>query len=521
VPPIHDTAPQSVPDDSPGTAGDAIATRRLVVALDGPASSGKSSVGAAAAREVGYRFVDTGLLYRALTALVLRRRIPLDQGTRIAALVEKVALAPDPNGRFTRVLLEGEDATDEARGREVDAAVSAVSRLPEVRAALLPRQRALAAEGGIVVAGRDIGTVVLPGAHLKVFLDASVEERADRRIAELGLEPASPEAAEVRDALRRRDELDRTRAVAPLRPADDARVLHTDGNTFAQTVALVVAAIRDAAPQSGTRPAAGLAPPAAPVGASRPASAVAAARAGQVEAPTPFPNDKSLLIRMIALVSRIGARLVADVRFVGLEHIPRDGAVVLCANHISNGDPMICGAWITPILRRRRIHWLSKRELFDWPIFGWIAHRGGAHPVDRSTADVEAFRVASRILEAGQVIMIFPEGTRSPTGALQEAKDGLAALAIRTGATIVPIGINGSDLAWPRGQLPRPWPRRRVEVRVGAPFKVADLAIDATDRRAAKTAVTRAVMGRIAALLDPRHRGMYADAVDPGADGRR
>ena len=220
---------------------------RITVALDGPASSGKSSVGAAAARQLGLRFVDTGLIYRAMTAMALREGVALDDATALVPLAARVTLDDDGTGRLTRVLLDGVDATADVHSESVDVAVSAVSSVPDVRAALLERQRALAAPGGIVVAGRDIGTVVLPDADLKVFLDASVDERADRRIAERGLDPDGEEARHVRDQLRARDHQDRNRAVAPLRAADDAVHIRTDGNTFAQTVDLVIAAIETAA----------------------------------------------------------------------------------------------------------------------------------------------------------------------------------------------------------------------------------------------------------------------------------
>jgi 1-acyl-sn-glycerol-3-phosphate acyltransferase len=237
-------------------------------------------------------------------------------------------------------------------------------------------------------------------------------------------------------------------------------------------------------------------------------------RTSVLETAMRLDNDKSLLVRMVALVSRIGARLFADVQVEGLDRIPPTGAVILAANHISNADPVLLGAWVTPGLRRRRIHWLGKKELFAWPVFGSIAAHGGVHPVDRSTADVEAFRLATRILEAGYVLMVFPEGTRSPTGTLQEAKDGVATLAMRTGAAIVPIGINNSDAVWPKGRsLPSPFPRRTVRVRVGEPFRTADVVPPDMDRRAAKAAATTAIMGRIAELLDERHRGVYAEAV--------
>ena len=224
--------------------------RPLVVALDGPGSSGKSSVGAAAAREVGYRFCDTGLLYRAVTWLAEARGVPVDDPGSLVALVADVQLAPDATGRLSRVVVDGIDHTDDVRSPAVDSAVSAVSAVGDVRAALLQRQRDLAASGGIVMAGRDIGTVVLTDADLKLFLDASVDERARRRTSERGVDPNGPEAQDILAALRRRDHLDATRAVAPLRIADDARIITTDGNTFEQTVAAVVGAIRDAEARS-------------------------------------------------------------------------------------------------------------------------------------------------------------------------------------------------------------------------------------------------------------------------------
>jgi len=218
---------------------------QLVVALDGPGSSGKSSVGAAAALICGYRFCDTGLLYRAVTWLAIARDLSASYPHAVRGLVDEVELAPDEQGRLARVFVDGTDHTDDVRGAEVDRAVSAISAIPELRLALLERQRALAAAGGIVMAGRDIGTVVLPDADLKLFLDASVEERARRRTEERGLDPASDEAEAILTALRRRDELDSTRAVAPLRPATDARIISTDGNSFEETVDAVAGAIQD------------------------------------------------------------------------------------------------------------------------------------------------------------------------------------------------------------------------------------------------------------------------------------
>jgi cytidylate kinase len=218
----------------------------LVVALDGPGSSGKSSVGAAAAQKVGYRFFDTGLLYRALTWLAEHRGVSVDDPESLVELVSDLGLAPDAAGRLSRVIVDGTDHTADIEAPAVEAAVSSVSAVPEVREALLGRQRELADGGGIVMAGRDIGTIVLPEADLKIYLDASVEERARRRAEQRGIDPDGPEGRAILESLRRRDRLDSTRAVAPLRIAADARIITTDGNEFDETVDAVVSAIRDA-----------------------------------------------------------------------------------------------------------------------------------------------------------------------------------------------------------------------------------------------------------------------------------
>ncbi len=220
--------------------------RGPVIALDGLGSSGKSSVGAALAAALGCRFLDTGLLYRALTWLALERGLDPADGPAIAPLAAEIDLGADDAGRLTRVIVGGREVGALIRTPRVDRSVSAVSRQPEVRAALLGRQRALAASGGIVVAGRDIGSVVLPDADVKVWLDASPEERAARRAAERGTDPDSSEGRAILDDLRRRDRLDGSREHSPARPATDAVHVRTDGHTFEETVAAVAAVVRAA-----------------------------------------------------------------------------------------------------------------------------------------------------------------------------------------------------------------------------------------------------------------------------------
>jgi len=227
-------------------------------------------------------------------------------------------------------------------------------------------------------------------------------------------------------------------------------------------------------------------------------------------APEPIESSVTPLIRGVALAGRLFAQALTRVRVEGdMAAIPATGPVILASNHVSNLDGVVLGAWLVPRIPRR-IHMLGKKEMFDWPVIGYVSRNGGVHPVDRGGADVEAFRLAQRILEEGHILLIFPEGTRSRDGRLQLARDGLAMLALRTNAPIVPIGVSDSDRVWPRGQkLPRPRPGTRVTVRIGSPFRLADELPAGVDRKTAKGLATDLIMRRIAALLPPRQRGPY------------
>jgi len=216
----------------------------LVVALDGPSSSGKSTVGAEAARRLGYRFCDTGLLYRAVAWLALDRGVPASDTAALVALAAAVQLRGDEHGRLCHVTADGRDVTALVHGPTVDRAVSEYSMVPELRAALVVRQRELAARGGIIMAGRDIGTVILPDAPVKIYLDASAEERARRRAAERSAADTA-EASQILVDLRRRDAIDSGRETAPLRTADDAVLLNTDGRSLDDTVEEVLRIIRE------------------------------------------------------------------------------------------------------------------------------------------------------------------------------------------------------------------------------------------------------------------------------------
>ena len=191
-----------------------------------------------------------------------------------------------------------------------------------------------------------------------------------------------------------------------------------------------------------------------------------------------------------------------------IDEIPREGPLILAANHASNLDAVVLGSWLMPKLGRR-IHWLGKKELFAWPIVGWAAANGGVHPVDRGTADVEAFRLASGSSTRARSCSCSPRGRAARTARSRRRRTGSRHSRCAPDAPIVPLGIAGSYRVWPRGQkLPRPG--GHVKVRVGRPFRLVDELPPGTDRRTAKGLVTTLIMERIAALLPPSQRGVYA-----------
>jgi len=211
-----------------------------VVAIDGPSAAGKSSVGGLLAQRIGYPFLDTGTMYRAVTWAALRHGVDLDDETALGKLAHSLQmevrpLTPGSQEPFA-ILVNGKDVTAELRRPEVEAAVSLVSRVPKVRQAMVKFQRRLAGKQPVVMAGRDIGTVVLPAANLKVYLDASLKERGHRRHQELQALGLDVTEDEVRRDLQRRDTIDSRRATSPLRPADDAIIIATDGLTLEEVV---------------------------------------------------------------------------------------------------------------------------------------------------------------------------------------------------------------------------------------------------------------------------------------------
>jgi cytidylate kinase len=212
----------------------------LVIAIDGPSGVGKGTISRTLSETLGYRHIDTGAMYRAVGWKALHEHIPLDNEAAVAALAHRAVIAVEGGV----VSIDGHDVTRAIRTPEIDKAATSVARLPRVRDALVARQRAMGADGGVVMEGRDIGTVVFPNADLKIYLDASAEERARRRANDTAHTGSEVGQAAVAAAIKARDTADSTRTVSPLTLASDAVHIDTTTMPINEVVEMVLSLVR-------------------------------------------------------------------------------------------------------------------------------------------------------------------------------------------------------------------------------------------------------------------------------------
>jgi len=430
----------------------------LVVAVDGPGGSGKSTVARGVARRLGLSYLDTGAIYRAVAWRVLRDgRNPWDRRAAAAAAEEvRIELETDPDSPV--VTVDGVDVSRSIRGEAVTAAVSPVSAVPEVRDRMVARQREIIAAsadtGGIVVEGRDIGTVVAPDAAVKVFLTASARERARRRAEEVGKRPglaSDAEIARTQEALATRDRLDSTRPASPLVQAPDALVIDSTELDVEEVVDLVVRRCSELR----VRGAGGVV--------REPFSPSARVRPVLANPPRWRPRLAETLKKPVRpLINHVLLR----VRVYGLEHVPRTGGLIVAGGHAGWLDgPLVV------IESRRPVRCLAKSELYASPKLAKLLDFAGQIPLERGTPDRSALHTCLAELAAGVAVGVFPEGTRG-TGELDSVHDGIAYLAVHSGCPLVPVACIGTELALPKHAH---WPRRSHPVHVvfGEPFTVA------------------------------------------------
>ncbi len=406
-----------------------IVPRDAVVAIDGPAGSGKSTTAKALARKLGLVYIDTGAMYRALTCAALDQNCSPEDEAGLTSLLDTAKLELRPGDRESQVLWNGRDVSQAIRTAAVDANVSAVSAHGEVRRRMVDRQRRFGRAGGVVMEGRDIGSVVFPLASTKIYLDASPEARADRRWRQNRERGVENDRAAVLADLVERDRRDSQRAESPLTISPDALVLDTSDLGLDRQIEAANLACR-VNPWLDART--------------------------DWDAETAWRRCPGKYRLVYSFLGPLGQMLGLTVSGRPTPTVP--AGAILASNHISWWDPPLVGG----TFRRSHVRTLAKKELFKGPLarafFGWM----DAIPIDRKGYDDEAFEAARRALEAGDCLFIFPEGTRRPAGEPGPVRGGLGILAQVTRAPVLPIYVRGTGAARFGGN-----PQSPLEVRYG------------------------------------------------------
>ena len=375
------------------------------IALDGPSGAGKSTVAKAVAKRLGIVYVDTGALYRSIGLYVQRKGVSKDDKEKVIAMLDEIKLDLKFNDGTQVVLLNGEDVGGFIRTGEISMYASAVSAIPEVRAFLLETQRKIARENSVIMDGRDIGTVIIPDAEVKIFLVASAEARAERRYKELIEKGESCTYEGVLADIKERDNNDSTRAVAPAVPAEDAIFLDNSNLNQEQTIDKVIEIIENTVKKKK-------------------------------------PKKKRRFYRVVKFLLGKIVGFFLGVRVKNKDKEIFDKPFILCANHTSLLD-----AIVIVIAMKNQIRYMGKKEIFKIPLLNLFIKAMGAFPVDRKKGDVAAIKKTLEILKGGECVGIFPQGTRHPYENPRdtEVKDGIGMMASRAGVGIVPVYIKNKS----------------------------------------------------------------------------
>ena len=393
------------------------------IAIDGPGGAGKSSLAKAVASRLGIIYVDTGALYRTIGYYMVSHGIdPKDADAVSGALADFTLELKFIDGNQV-ILLNGENVNGLIRTPEMSMAASNVSAIKEVRDYLLNTQKSIAKQHSVIMDGRDIGTVILPEAEVKIFLTASPAARAKRRYEELKAKGQEVSYEQVYTEMVERDKNDSTRDIAPCIPAKDAIHLDNSDMTPEETVEAVVEIINKAKKK----------------------------------------QKKNFYMRAHLILAPL-IRFFSGVKSYGKENIPCEGGYMLCANHIGIRDVLLMGATCP-----RQIRFVAKKELFSIPLLSSLLKALGAVKLDRGGNDVAAIRKSIELVENGDLISIFPQGHRYPAvdpGATP-TKSGAGLVAYRSGCDVIPVFIKTKNNKY------RIF--RKIEIFYGAPIKNNEL----------------------------------------------
>ncbi len=384
-----------------------------VIAIDGPAGAGKSTTARFLASRLGFTYLDSGAFYRAVTLQALESGVPLQDENKLTELAKNIDLRFETTADKNRIFIGSREVTDAIRTPEIDKAVTPVAALPEIRKVIVQRLQEMGRDKNVIIEGRDAATVIFPDADLKIYLDASIEERAKRRLQDYQSSGKTAKFEELKAEIARRDEADKSRAEGALQIAPRAVIVDTTGLTVEEQVEKILKLYYAKFPADRSS-----APP------------LSVKRA-------PMHGFYWFIWTLVRNLSRLLWRRTA----VNVDNIPHAGPVIIACNHISYYDPPLVSVSIP-----RPVHFMAKKELFSVFLLGFIIRHLNAFPVNRQGFDRVALEKGVDILQKGDALLVFPEGTRSrKKGEFLPPKPGVGMLARQAGVPIIPAYISGSN----------------------------------------------------------------------------
>jgi len=417
----------------------------LIITIDGPAASGKSTVARLLAERLGASFLDTGAMYRAVTLAAMRAGVDMNDQTQLLDVLENKKFQFAAKNNKMTVSIDGADVTEQIRLPEVTANARHIAGAPKVREKLVQMQRQFArldspdagrarraaGEEKIVTEGRDQGTVAFPNACFKFYLTADPAERARRRAIDEGRR-TKDEIERIQRDIEERDAGDQNRAVGPLKPAVDAVVVDTTGLNVEEVVDKLLKIVNSKLPVTNPQ------------------------------------LPKMRWPRFARWLCKIFCLTFFKLHPEGRENVPDHDPLVLVCNHQSFLDPVFCGIFV-----KRPLYYLARDTLFRG-LLGWLITSVNTIPVKRDTADLGAMKTVISRLKEGHGVCLFPEATRTRDGKITPFKPGFGLLCRRGNAAVVPVIIDGAFEAWPRHKKLFS-PGSRIEIRYGKVIPAAEV----------------------------------------------
>ena len=442
-------------------------------ALDGPSGAGKSTIAKAVAKKLGYVYVDTGALYRSIGLYCTRKGIDVKDSAAVESVLSEIKVELKYVDGNQTVWLNGEDVSGFIRTNEISMAASAVSAIPAVRDFLLELQRSIAKENNIIMDGRDIGTVILPNAQVKIFMTASAEERANRRYKELVERGQDVNYDDILRDINQRDYNDSHRDTAPLKKADDAVELDTSHMSIEEAADAVCGIIAQKTTEQGS---------------SGSSLAVSDKEEITVEK-SRISKTKLFFYAVFRLVVRFLLKIPFSLKYEGKENVP-DGACIVAPNHLTWADPVFVSARI-----KNPSAYMAKESLLKNRLLAPLIKAFHAFPVKRDSGDRTALNTSVEYLNKGYNLTIFPEGTRSKDGKMGKGKSGVAFISAAAKADVLPVGIIIKK---------RKLRRTSITIRYGRPISYQLLSTNGISARELRQA-RDLIMNEIGALVDHEH----------------